>query len=78
MTRNLRKTFELKFVNELKLQPKAFRRNTNSCIKAKADIGSLKNDGVLVSDSKGKADIPTECFLVFICLRSEMTKVRLG
>ena len=58
MTRNLRKSFELKLVNELKLQPKAFWRYTNSRMKAKAGIDALKNDeGVLVSDSKGKADM---------------------
>ena len=44
MTRNLRKTFELKLVNGLKMQPKAFLRYANSHIKAKPGIIALKSD----------------------------------
>ena len=48
----------MKLVKELKVQPEAFWRYTNSRTKAKAGIDALKNEeGVLVSDSKGKADI---------------------
>ena len=58
LTRHLRKQFESQLVAEVKVNPKAFWRYSNSRLKTKPKIGDLKDSsGLLVSEGGLKAGI---------------------
>ena len=58
LTRKLRQGFERRLVSDIKGNPKAFWRYSNSRLKTKPGLGDLRSaSGDLVSSDKGKADI---------------------
>ena len=63
MTRRLRKEFESQLISNLKANPKAFWRYSNSRLKVKPRIGDLRNSsGQIESDDKAKAAILNDFF----------------
>ena len=63
LTRNLRSSFERKLSRELKHNPKAFWRYSNSRLKTKVKIDSLVDEhGVLTKDDGAKASILNKYF----------------
>ena len=73
MTRALRKSFEEKLVKDLKNQPKAFWKYTNSRIKTKAGIDALRTEsGALVNRPRDKADI-LNMFFSSVFIKEDLT-----
>ena len=63
LTRRLRKEFESQLISNLKANPKAFWRYSNSRLKVKPRIGDLRNSsGQIESDDKAKAAILNDFF----------------
>mgnify|MGYP000403395009 CR=1 FL=1 len=63
LTRKLQKDFEKKLAREIKINPKAFWRYTNSKLKTRTKIGNLLNeDGSITTTSKEKADVLNKFF----------------
>ena len=63
VTRRLRRDFETKLATELKTNPKAFWRYTNTRLKTKAGIDALENEaGEVSSHPKEKAEILNRYF----------------
>ena len=63
LTRQLRHNFEAQLVSNLKANPKAFWRYSNSRLKVRPRIGDLRNSsGALVSDDETKAVILNDFF----------------
>ena len=63
LTRKLRRNFESQLATNLKQNPKAFWRYSNSRLKTKTTLGDLRDDdGVLVSSDKAKAELLNKCF----------------
>ena len=63
LTRQLRHDFEAQLVSNIKANPKAFWRYSNSGLKVKPRIGDLRNSvGTLESDDKAKAVILNDFF----------------
>ena len=63
LTRKLRQNFELRLVSELKANPKAFWRYSNSRLKTKSRIGDIRDSsGALESNTEVKAGILNSFF----------------
>ena len=63
LTRRLRREFESRLIADLRVNPKAFWKYTNSRLKVKPWVGDLRNSaGTLVTDDQTKASVLNDFF----------------